>query len=167
MRFASRRSPRFLAVVSLSLVLVFIFGLVAATQASGTLGRAALAPQAAFTQGNIVVARVGAGAVLTPNAAAPVFLDEFSTAGTLVQTVAVTRTLPGHRRFTVNGTIVAEAALNRSTNGQFLTLAGYDAAVGNANISSGTNSSLVNRVVARVDANGLVDTTTVITEPNR
>ena len=108
--------------------------------------------------------RVGAGAALTANAAAPVFLDEFTAAGDPVQTVAVTPTLAGHRRFTVNGTDSAEGALNLSANGQYLTLAGYDAAVGRANVASGTNSLFVNRVVARVDADGLVDTTTVITD---
>lgn len=158
-----RRSPQFITAVSLSVVFVFIFGLVAATQATNRSSRVAQAPNAAFLPGDLVVVRVGNGVTGLTTSAAPVFLDEFTTAGTPVQTVPVTPTLPGNRRFTISGTNVGEGALNRSANGQYLTLAGYDADVGRADVGN-TTSTVVNRVVARVDAAGLVDTTTVMTD---
>jgi predicted extracellular nuclease len=50
-----------------------------------------------------------------------------------------------------------------STNGQFLTMTGYDAAVGTAGIT-GSSSATINRIVGRVDASGAIDTTTALTD---
>jgi len=44
---------------------------------------------AGFTEGNVVVYRVGDGAAALTNAATPAFLDEYDAAGTLVQSIAL------------------------------------------------------------------------------
>ena len=48
-----------------------------------------VAVAAPFTPGNLVVARVGPGAAALNNASTAVFLDEYTTAGTLVQSIAL------------------------------------------------------------------------------
>ena len=42
-----------------------------------------------FAAGNVVVYRVGAGATALSNATAAVFLDEYTTAGVLVQSIVL------------------------------------------------------------------------------
>jgi hypothetical protein len=113
---------------------------------------------AAFTPGNIVVVRLGDGSASLTNSATPVFLDEYTTNGTLVQSIALPTTLNGaNRAFTLSGTATSEGALSLSANGQFLTLAGYDAPLAYPSVSS---DSSINRTIARVDAMGNINTST-------
>jgi hypothetical protein len=151
-----------MTLVTVLVVGVFVFGLVAATQASRGSRRA---PHAPFAPGNLVVVRVGNGAAALSGSAQAVFLDEYDRlTGALVQSVPMPTAVSGaNRRLTLSGTATSEGALNLSSNGRFLTLAGYDAAVGAPNVSTST-TPFVNRVVARVDGAGLIDTTTVITD---
>ncbi|HET9143266.1 MAG TPA: ExeM/NucH family extracellular endonuclease [Actinophytocola sp.] len=119
---------------------------------------------AGFGAGNIVVARVGTGAAALSNAATPVFLDEYTPAGALVQSVALpTATAGAQRRVTLGGTATTEGALALSQDGRYLTLGGYDADPGTAAVN-GTSSATVNRVVARVDGAGAVDSSTAIAD---
>ena len=60
-----------------------------------------------------------------------------------------------NRAFTLDGDSAAVGALARSADGRFVTLAGYTATPGSATAS-------VPRVVARVDGNGAVDTSTTL-----
>jgi hypothetical protein len=62
--------------------------------------------------------------------------------------------------FTVGGTAVTEGDLNTSTNGLYLTMAGYQAAPGVVSVDT-SPSTAVTRAVARIDANGNVVTTPV------
>src|SRR3954463_8764562 len=104
---------------------------------AATLGLvgAASAPAAAFSPGNIVVARVGAGDVAIGAAAAPVFLDEFTPDGTLVQSVPLpTASAGNNRRLTVSGSATSEGELTRSADGRYLAIAGYDADPGTAGV---------------------------------
>ncbi len=126
---------------------------------------AAVARANSFTPGDLVVTRVGTGsAALTPNAAA-VFLDEYTTAGVLVQSIALPTSSSGANvALTLTGTNgttskFPEGLLQLSPDGTTLSLAGYNQTPGKA-IS--TSSSTTNRVVATVSASGIVDTTTVI-----
>jgi hypothetical protein len=130
--------------------------------ASAMLGAANFANAASFTPGNLVVVRIGDGtAPLTPNATA-VFLDEYTPAGVLVQSIALPTSVVGANfRLTNSGTATSEGFLNLSSNGLYLLHGGYDAAVGTAAIA-GTTSTAVARVVARVDLNGNIDTTTAL-----
>lgn len=117
-----------------------------------------------FTSGNLVVLRVGDGNTALSSAAQATFLDEYTPGGVLVQSVPMPTTVSGaNRRVTMNGTAASEGQLGRSTDGRYLTFAGYDADVGTAAINS-TTSAAVNRVVARVDFNSIVDSSTAISD---
>lgn len=119
---------------------------------------------AAFTAGNIVVCRVGTGAAALTSAATAVFLDEYTIAGTPVQSIALPTAVVGlQRRLTASGTATSECYVNRSIDGQFLIVTGYDADPGTSTIA-GTTTAAFNRIIGRVDANGIVDTSTAITD---
>src|SRR5262245_14134421 len=112
---------------------------------------AGLARGGTFTPGNLVVVRINDGTSRSANEASPVFLDEFTTSGSFVQTVALPTAPSGsNRQITLSNTSFTNGQLALSTDGQFLTLGGYDAAVGTASIT-GTASATTNRVLARVD----------------
>ncbi|HEX4347798.1 MAG TPA: immunoglobulin domain-containing protein, partial [Vicinamibacterales bacterium] len=115
-----------------------------------------------FTPGNLVVVRMGDGGAALSSAAAPVFLDEYATAGGApVQTVAMPTAVSGANvRFTDSGSASSDGSLNRSADGRYLTLAGYDADAGTA----GVVASAAARVVARVSTDGTVDTSTRLTD---
>jgi predicted extracellular nuclease len=118
---------------------------------------------AAFTPGNLVVYRVGTGTGALGSAATAVFLDEYTPTGTLVQSIAMPTADSGsNQTLTAAGNSTSEGFLDLSSDGRYLVLGGYDAAVGTASIA-GTASASVNRVIGRVDANGNVDTTTALT----
>lgn len=118
---------------------------------------------AAFTPGNLVVYRVGAlapdNASLSPNGS-PVFLDEYTPDGTLVQSVAMPTAQNGlNRPLVASGTIAAEGYLTRSSDGRYLLLTGYDRSL--PYTSGGPLPSTpvaANRVVGRVDWLGQADT---------
>jgi hypothetical protein len=120
---------------------------------------------APFGSNHLVVYRVGDGSSTLTNAATPVFLDEFSqSGGAPVQSLAMPTAVNGsNRRLTASGTATSEGLLTSSTDGNYLMLSGYDAALGTAGVAS-TTSATVNRVVGRVDVNGNVDTTTALTD---
>jgi Bacterial Ig-like domain (group 3)/Lamin Tail Domain/Divergent InlB B-repeat domain len=123
---------------------------------------APLAPSA-FTSGDLVVYRVGTGSGSLAAGATAVFLDEYSPAGTSVQSIALPTAASGsNRALTASGTATSEGELTLSTDGRYLTAAGYDAAPGTSVTSS--SSATVNRVIARVDAAGGVDTTTALND---
>ena len=113
---------------------------------------------------DLVVTRVGDGSGALSGNATATFLDEYTPAGVFVQTIPMPTAVVGsNRRLTNSGSATSEGFLSRSTNGQYLMLAGYDAAVGTTGIVA-TTSAAVNRVVARVDASGNIDTTTALTD---
>lgn len=117
---------------------------------------------AGFGAGNLVVVRVGDGSVSLSSASAPVFLDEYTPGGVKVQTITLpTAANLNNKPITVSGSATSEGALRRSTDGRFLTLAGYATPPGTASVVSTTSAS-VNRVVARVAGDGSVDTTSSI-----
>jgi hypothetical protein len=119
----------------------------------------------AFTTGNILTLRVGevGGTALSTNSA-PVFIDEYTTTGTLVQSVPMPFVNSGsNRKFTMSGTSTQEGFLNLSPDGQYLTFGGYDNIPGVVGISS-TTATGTNRIVARVTQNGVINTTTRISD---
>src|SRR5438270_9146844 len=91
-----------------------------------------------FTQGNIVVYRVGDGSVVPAlsSAAAAVFLDEYTPTGTLVQSIAMPRSTSGlNKRLTASGSSTTEGFLTQSADGRYIVLTGYDANIGFANVA--------------------------------
>jgi len=119
---------------------------------------------APFTPGNLVVYRVGDGAATLTSAATPVFLDEYTTVGSLMQSIPLPTAVSGsNRRLTASGSSTSEGLMTLSVNGQFLMIPGYDADVGTAAVPQ-TASTVVNRVVGRVDASAHIDTTTALSD---
>lgn len=114
---------------------------------------------------NVTVYRVGDGSAALGSTGTAVFLDTFKgTDGSLVGTVALpTTTIGSNRGLVASGTATSEGLLTRSTNGKYLVLTGYNAALGTSGLS-GTTSATVNRVIGRVDAAGVIDTTTALTD---
>jgi hypothetical protein len=114
------------------------------------------------------IARVGDGVATLSPAAAPAFIDKLDiNATTLAPTltrnvVALPTAVSGpNRRLTVSGSGPSEGSLLRSADERYVTIGGYDADVGTASVS-GTTSSATNRVVGRIDAALVVDTTTTV-----
>src|SRR5262245_44239827 len=115
------------------------------------------APHAAFTPGNLVIYRVGDGGTSLVNTGNPVFLDEYTTSGTLVQSIALPIVASvSDRRFIASGSATSEGLLTRSTDGLYLLLTGYDAATGGGTNLTTSSALTINRVVGRVDPNGNV-----------
>jgi hypothetical protein len=118
---------------------------------------------AAFTPGDLIVSRVGDGVAGLSSAAAPLFLDEYTPGGSLVQSIAMPTAVSGSQlALTIQGTATSEGFLQLSANGQYLTLAGYNAAPATA-APSGSTAAVVNRTIGLVTiASGSVDTSTAI-----
>ncbi len=113
---------------------------------------------------HFVVLRVGDGATALSNAAAPLFLEWRDGTGALVARPNNPLPLPiaadgAQQPITLSGTATSEGFLSLSSNGNYITLAGYAATPG----TPGVSSSAAPRVVARVDASGNIDTSTVLT----
>jgi Bacterial Ig-like domain/Lamin Tail Domain/Carboxypeptidase regulatory-like domain/Calx-beta domain len=145
-------------------LLVLILGLFMMLMVSQRFGLLNRTDAAALTPGNLVIYRVGDGsAALTANATA-VFLDEYTPGGTLVQSIAMPTVVNGsNKRLTASGTATSEGLMTLSTDGKYLAAPGYDAATGTTGITTSTSAS-VNRVIARVDSSGAVDTTTALSD---
>ncbi len=119
-------------------------------------GSAAAAP---LTAGNVVVYRIGTGAAGLLNTGAAVLVDEYTPAGSLVQSIAMPVTASGaQKQLVASGTSTSEGLLTRSGNGKYVVLPGYASDIPAAASLSGTNGTAVPRTLGRVDASGLVDT---------
>lgn len=116
---------------------------------------------AQFTTGNLVVVRLGNGTTVYPGgSAAPCFLDEYTTTGTLVQTVAMPVTTSGaNRRFMLNNGLYG-GLITLSLDNRYLLLPGFDAAEFSQPLASLT-AAVAPRIVARINKNAVVNTTTV------
>ncbi|MFY9622040.1 MAG: Calx-beta domain-containing protein [Pyrinomonadaceae bacterium] len=119
---------------------------------------------APFTSGNLVVYRMGDGAAALSANGTAVFLDEYTSAGVLVQSIPVpTTTVGAQRRVVCSGTATSEGYLTRSTDGQYVVFPGYDAAVGAASLATSASTTFP-RVIGRVNASGTLDTSTALTD---
>jgi hypothetical protein len=118
---------------------------------------------ASFTPGNLVVLRLSDGVTPISTNGTPGFLDEYTTAGALVQSIALPTTQSGaNYPIAFNGTATSEGLMNLSADGKYLVIAGY--ATNTVAPASGAVHTApgVPRVVARVDASGNIDTSTVL-----
>jgi hypothetical protein len=115
----------------------------------------------------VFVVRVGNGAAPLTNASTPTFVDRFNDNGTpsASPTIALPTDASGaNKPLTNSGTATSEGYLNLSTNGQYLTLAGYAVGPGTAGVA-GTTSQTINRVVGRIEiATGGINTSTAFTD---
>jgi len=105
------------------------------------------------------VVRVGDGTTELSAASAAAFIEERRWDGQLAASALALPTAASGAQppFTLSGIASSEGALALSLDGRYLTLAGYATSPGRANVASSNN---VERVVARVDATGAVDTST-------
>ncbi len=114
-----------------------------------------------LTPGNLVIVRLGDGSVALSSAATPVFLDEYSPGGALVQTISMPTAVSGSNQpLTDSGSATSEGFLSLSANGQYLINVGYGAVPG----TTGVVASSAVRVIARTDMSGNVDTSTALTD---
>ena len=89
----------------------------------------AAATAAPFTAGNIAIYRVGSGTGSLINTGNEVFIDEYTPAGVLQQSIPMPTSVVGaNKRLIAGGTATSEGMLTRSTDGRFLIATGYDAA---------------------------------------
>jgi hypothetical protein len=122
------------------------------------------AAQVPFTTGNIVVYRVGTGVANLNSAATAVFLDEYTTAGVLVQSIAMPVAVNGANKIlTAAGSGNTEGMLTVSTDGQYLVFTGYDAPVGTNGVG-GTPSDVRPRTIGLVKYDATINTTTALTD---
>lgn len=131
------------------------------------LGTSALAFQ--FTDGNIVVYRVGSGANVLTNAGSPVFLDEYTTNGSLVQSFMLpTNYFGAYSPLIGSGTAFGSGLITRSVDGRFIMVNGYGATLGQISTSLGSAfANSIPRVTGLVDGQGNTDTTTIQTNSAR
>jgi hypothetical protein len=144
----------------LSLVIAVAL-VMAVTLAIGPTGISSGKPFASpLAPGNVVVYRVGTGAAALANTGTAVFLDEYNSAGTLVQTIPMPTTASGSQlALLASGTAGSEGLLTLSEDRNYLVVPGYNGTLGSAVLVA---ANLVNRVIGRVDASGVVDTSTGI-----
>jgi len=123
-----------------------------------------------FSPSNLIVFRGGDGTgSVSTNVAVPIFLDEFSVSGNLIQSVALPTTTNGlNRRILTSGSSTSEGQITRSTNGLYIFAVGYDAAVGTTGTGttslSGSPASTTNRIIARIDNAKNINTTTALAD---
>ena len=123
-----------------------------------------LASAAAFTNGNLAVYRVGTGSAALTNAGTAVFIDEFTPAGALVQSIAMPTAVSGaQKQLVAAGTATTEGLITRSADGQCLWVPGYAANLATATVGSTTSASTP-RTVGRIATDGTVDTSTSLSD---
>jgi len=83
-----------------------------------------------FAAGNLAVLRVGDGVETLGSQGNSVFIDQFTTNGTLVSTIAIPDNATN--ALIISGSASSEGALTRSADGRLLILAGYNLALTNA-----------------------------------
>jgi len=118
-----------------------------------------------FTPGDLVVYRVGDESAPLANTGNPVFLDEYTTNGDFIQSIALPTVASGNNHpLIASGTAESEGMLTRSIDGQYLLLTGYSISPPSAMKLADTAAADVPRVVGRVGFDGKVDTSTVLTD---
>jgi hypothetical protein len=120
---------------------------------------------AQFTAGNLVIYRVGDGVSALANTGNAVFLDEYTTSGTLVQSVALPTVVSGPNfPLVAAGNASSEGLMTRSVDGQYLILAGYGASLPNATNLTTSTSATTPRIIGVVSAAAVINTTTALTD---
>lgn len=126
-----------------------------------------------FTEGSLVVYRMGDGTStydLSKTSATPVFLDEyaFDEDGLLylIQSVPLPTELDeggaGNKRCVAAPSTVNMGYMSRTYDGRYLTVGGFDAALGAG--CWGYQADVVNRVIALIDVDAVINSTTALTD---
>jgi hypothetical protein len=124
-------------------------------------------PDAAGLAPSVYVLRLGDGNAALTGAATAGFLEQVRiTDGTVLSTIPLPVAASGSNQpITFSGTATSEGELGLSVDEHYVVLAGYAAVPGTAAVvatpsSSSDGGTFVRRVVARVAANGTIDTST-------
>jgi hypothetical protein len=121
----------------------------------------ALVSSAAFaapiTAGNLVLVRSGDGSAALSGVATAVFIDEYTTSGTLVQSFSLSTA--GAPTFALTGNSTTEGVLSLSQDGSRFAFTGYKTTLGTA---SGFNSS--NKILGTLTLGGVLDISTEVTD---
>jgi hypothetical protein len=126
----------------------------------------ALLNAAPFTAGNIAIYRVGNGTGTLSGASAPVFVDEYTSTGTLVQSFALPTSAGGGQfALTDSGSASSNGNMTLALDSSALVLTGYNAGTGVASITSTstTGGSAVLRTIGLITVAGTIDTSTTTT----
>lgn len=107
---------------------------------------------APFTPGNLAVSLIGTGVGSLSNAGNPLSVAEYTTTGTLVNTVNIPSY--GSTALTQSGTATSEGAISRNPAGTRLYFAGYNQTLPNATALANTSASIITRAAASIDVNG-------------
>jgi hypothetical protein len=108
---------------------------------------------APITPGNLVIYRAGSGTNSLASTGNNVFLDEYTTAGSLVQSIAMPATGTGTKLITA-GNSTAEGPLSISPDGTWIGFSGYNSTIPAGSSITAATSAIVPRVA------GLFNTTT-------
>ena len=132
------------------------------------LSLAACANAQFFTPGNVAVLRIGDGTQTLSSSGNSLFVDQYTPAGALVNTVTIPDT--GAQALLASGTASSEGGFTRSMDRSELVLPGYNVSRGSVTGSlSGQSAAAVPRAVATVDAFGnysLAESSTVLYNSN-
>ena len=110
----------------------------------------------------VSIVRVGTGVAALDSTSTASFIEEHKLDGTLVGTpVALPATEGASHAFGLSGTATSDGELSLSADGRYLIVPGYNSPAGTTGIV-GAASATVSRVVARIDASGTVDTSTLL-----
>jgi PEP-CTERM motif-containing protein len=116
-----------------------------------------------LTPGDLVVYRVGDGSGALGAASTIVFADEYTTSGTLVESIMMpTNTVGSQLALTAAGNATSEGLLTLSANGEYIMLSGYNTSTGTASVAT-SSSTTISRGVGIIDLDGNVNTTTSLT----
>jgi hypothetical protein len=126
--------------------------------ASGLLTPVQAAP---IVAGDLVIYRVGDGGAALGTTATAVFLDEYTTTGTLVQSIPLPTT--GTSSLTAVGNATTEGIMTVSQDGNSLLFTGYRKDVGGTS-PSGDPATTTNRVIASAGLDGVVNTSVSVTD---
>ncbi len=117
---------------------------------------------APITPGNLVIYRVGDGSAALGTTAAKVFLDEYTTTGSLVQSIAISSS--GADALTAVGNATTEGIISCSQDGSKLVFTGYRKNAGGTSPSSDAPGT-TNRVIGTVGLDGIVNTSIGLVDP--
>ncbi len=119
-----------------------------------------------FTPGNLVIYRVGDGSGGLANTGNPIFLDEYNpTTQTVVNSIELPTAPTGNNQpLIASGTSVSEGLLTRSADGRYIVVTGYATMMSPSGSLSSSAASMVPRGIGRVDSDGNVDTSTVLSD---
>ena len=116
-----------------------------------------------FSAGNVVVSLVGDGttSITTGTVAVPITLTEYTTSGSLTGASVMLPTVDAGANYAITGgmTSTSFGFLKRSVDGNYLTITGAATPAGTGGSVFG-NGLFPNRTIARVDAAGVVDSST-------